>query len=212
MEENYDVAGLPSSILRELTTRCSKKGFDFQEPGNPLVVNEIERLRVSYERKKLRSKTASAARRKKVKALLAGVSASADTKLALRAPAPALVPAKQQAGTAVVAPVADTAAMPAQTRQDVACCEATKDTTPIEEVVAAADTTVSTSADRPVQQADVQPTTTWQPPPRRQMQQADVPARSATATWQTRPTRQRQAHAPRAPARGAATGLIRRRF
>ena len=91
MEENYDVAGLPSSILRELTTRCTKKGFDFQEPGNPLVQNEIERLRVSYERKKLRSKTASAARRKKVKALLAGVSASADT--SYQAPAAARAPA-----------------------------------------------------------------------------------------------------------------------
>jgi hypothetical protein len=208
--DSYDISGLPASILRELATRCTKKGFDFQEPGNPLVVNEIERLRVSYERKKLRSKTASAARRKKVKALLAGVSASADTKLALRAPAPALVPAKQQAGTAVVAPVADTAAMPAQTRQNVACCEATKDTTPIEEVVAAADTTVSTSADRPVQQADVQArsaTTTWQTRPTHQMQQADV---QPTTTWQTRPTRQRQAHAPPRPRQ--ATGLIRRRF
>jgi hypothetical protein len=192
------VAGLPSSILRELTTRCTKKGFDYQQPGNPLVVNEIERLRVSYERKKLRSKTASAARRKKVKALLAGVSAT---------PAPAAAAHSARTG---VSPVADTVvadtvvvaeppAMPAFARQNVACCEATKDTTPIEEVVAAADTTVSTSAERPATRRHVVP------------QQADVPP----TTWQTRPTRQRQAPPrPRfvaSQARGAATGLIRRR-
>jgi hypothetical protein len=202
MEENYDVAGLPSSILRELTTRCTKKGFDYQQPGNPLVVNEIERLRVSYERKKLRSKTASAARRKKVKALLAGVSAT---------PAPAAAAHSARTG---VSPVADTVVADTVVVAEPPAMPAfapAGDTTPIEEVVAAADTTVSTSADRPVQQADVQPTTTWQTRPTRRHsvpQQADVPP---TATWQTRPTRQRQAHAPRAPARGAATGLIRRR-
>ena len=151
MEENYDVAGLPSSILRELTARCTKKGFDFQEPGNPLVVNEIERLRVSYERKKLRSKTASAARRKKVKALLAGVSASADT--SYQAPAAARAPAavaKQQsvspvADTVVVA-AAETASASSNLRRHAVPAEAMP---AFEEVVAAADTTVSASADRP---------------------------------------------------------------
>jgi hypothetical protein len=202
--DNYDVAGLPSSILRELTTRCTKKGFDFQEPGNPLVQNEIERLRVSYERKKLRSKTASAARRKKVKALLAGLDAT---------PAPAAAAHSARTG---VSPVADTVvaalcAVPAEPPAMPAFAPA-GDTTPIEEVVAAADTTVSTSADRLDteyrQQADVQPTTTWQPRPRRDTEYRQQAGVQPTTTWQTRPTRQRQAHAPRAR---QATGLIRRR-